>query len=287
MGIIYGLVSGKGGVAKTTTTQNLLAGFHIQEQSNWTYKLGDPIPQLEEDESPADLGIDLDPSMNLTKGSGVQIETSDPSAHEMLLNPDYGIAYMLKRAGTGYDLVPSASSMDNIEQELNNDQVVGRDRLLDIALREAEGAKDYAVPWQATKKYRRVFVDTPRNLGILAVNVLVASDVIFVPFQPEVYSDDAVDRLEERIAQVRRLKKSVDIHGVIITMYDARLTLHQEVVRKMRNRFGEKVFKTMIPRNVRVAEAPAFRKSVIEYDPSSPGAIAYMNLVKEIKERHG
>jgi chromosome partitioning protein len=284
MGLFYGFVLGKGGIGKTTTTQNVMAGFEIMERTGWKYK-GGVVPAIDPDIPAANCGVDLDPQKNLSRGSGVILDEQDPSAHEVLLNPDYGIGYVVKRAPAGYDLVPSASNMDNIEQELNNDQVIGRDLLLNVALRQAEGSAEYEIPWQAIDKYR-LFGDTPRNLGILTINVLVAADVILVPYQPEIYADDALDQLEARIKQVRKIKRSIEIGGIIVTMYDARLTLHQELVKKVRKRFGEKVFKTMIPRNVRVAEAPAFGQSIFEYDPSSPGAKAHLELVKEIKARY-
>lgn len=299
VGKAIGMVLGKGGIGKTTTTQNLLAGFSIQERTGWTYVPGTPIPSLREDESATDLGADLDPQCNLTRGSGIplldaprrngteknDIEDGDPSVHEVLLNPQFGIQYAIKRSPSGYDLLPASRTMDNLEQELSDASVVGRDTILHRALRKAKGNSEYPITVQAIEKYKRIFFDTPRNLGILTIVAMVAADIIIVPFQPEFYADDSLDQLDRRLEQVRAIKDDIQIDGVLITMFDKRLALHREFEKKIRGRYGDRVFEQVIPRNVSLAEAPGFGRSIFEYAPESAGAVAYMNVVIEMKDR--
>lgn len=286
-GKVLTFILGKGGIGKTTTTYNVCSAFSIQEQCDWLYTPGMVIPEARE---ATELGIDLDPTANLSRSSGIRLKKDaqgkdEPSIHEVLLNPQFGIEYAVKRSRIGYDILPATRSMNNLETELSDASVVGRDFLLDQALRSAEGTPEYPIVTQAMKKRKRAFIDTPRNLGILSVISMVASDFIIVPFQPEFQAYDTLEELDDRVKQVKKIKRSVEIHGIIVTMYDARLELHKEFVKKIRNRYGEKVFRTIIPRNVSLAEAPGFAQSVFEYAPRSAGALAYMELAKEMKER--
>lgn len=297
MGRGIGLILGKGGVGKTTTTYNLAAGFSIMERTNWLYKLGDIIPlPPSEDEEVTDGVIDMDPARHLTKASGIVMyegeeqegekREKDLSTHEVLLNPQLGVDHVIKRSPLGYDVIPASRSMDNVEQDLNKPDIVGKEFLLNRAMRQATGWKGYRVEHQAIDRKKRWFVDTPRNLGILTVDVMIFADLIFVPLQPEFFADDTLDDLEKRLEQVRIIKPSVKIDAFIVTMFDGRTELHKTVVRELKNRYPTTtVFDTKIRRNIRLAEAPGLQKSIFEYDPSSLGAHDYYDLIHEMKEK--
>jgi len=300
MGRGIGFILGKGGVGKTTTTYNVASGFSIMERTNWTYKLGDPIPPPPgEDEEVTDGVIDMDPTRHLTKASGIILYEGDEeleegeekrekdlSTHEVLLNPQLGVDHVIRRSPLGYDVIPASRSMDNVEMDLNKPDIVGREYLLNRAMRQAVGWKGYRVTKQAIDRKKRWFADTPRNLGILTVGVMIFADLLFVPLQPEYFADDTLDDLDKRIEQVRVIKPTVKIDGFIITMFDGRTDLHKTVVRELSKRYPDTiVFDTRIRRNIRLAEAPGFHKSIFEYDPSSLGAHDYYTLIHEMKEK--
>ncbi len=297
MGKGIGFVIGKGGVGKTTTTYNVAAGFSIMERSDWTYKLGDPLPPPPgEDEEVTDGVIDMDPARHLTKASGIVLyegdkgqeekKEKDLSMHEVLLNPQLGVEHVIKRSPHGYDVIPASRSMDNVETDLNSPDVVGREFLLNRAMRQAAGWKGYQVTQQAIDRKKRWFADTPRNLGILTIDVILFADLLFVPLQPEYFADDTLDDLDRRLEQVRVIKPSAKIDAFIITMFDGRTELHKTVVRELPKRYPTTtVFETKIRRNIRLAEAPGFRQAIFEYDPTSLGAHDYYDLIHEMKEK--
>ena len=210
----------------------------------------------------------------------------DLSAHEVLLNPQLGVDHVIRRSSLGYDVIPASRSMDNVETDLTKPDIVAREYLLNRAMRQAVGWKGYRVTQQAIDRRKRWWVDTPRNLGILTVNVMIFADLIFVPLQPEYFADDTLDDLQRRIDQVRIIKPSVRIDAFIITMFDGRTELHKTVVRELRKRYPEAiVFDSIIRRNIKLAEAPGFRQSIFEYAPDSNGARDYFNLIHEMKEK--
>lgn len=265
MGNVFSIVLEKGGVGKTTSTQALAVEFARQE----------PDKKV--------LAIDMDPQGNLTRGCGVQLEDGDNSVYEVLLNPDYGIEYAVKPANAGIDILPSTKPMAGVERELINE--ISRESILRQALRDAEGSKEYQVEHQAIDTWDYFFVDSPPNLGLLTMNAMVAADVLLIPIQSQVYALDAMDQLEATLKMIRKLNKKAQIGGLFCTMYDARTNLSSTIEKEVRKRYGDLVFQTVIPGNIKLAEAPAFGKSIQEYAPDSSGAKAYAALAQEIKTR--
>jgi chromosome partitioning protein len=264
MGIVIGTVLEKGGVGKTTSTQALSVEFARQDPTNKV------------------LAGDLDPQGNLTRGFGVQLEPEENSVYEVLLNPDYGIEYAVKQTSSGVYLLPSTKAMAGVELELVN--AIARESRLNQALREAEGSGEYPVERQAVEDYT-IFLDSPPNLGLLTMNVMATADVLFVPMQVQVYALDAMDQLEATIKLIRKVNKKAHIGGIFCTMFDPRTNLSGTIEKEVRKRYGSLVCETVIPVNIRLAEAPAFGKSIQEYSPDSPGAKAYAALAQEIKTR--
>ncbi len=264
MGKVIGVALEKGGVGKTTSTQALAVEFARQT--------GKKV-----------LAGDLDPQHNLTKGAGIQLEEGDTSVYEVLLNPDFGIEYAVKSSTSGIDILPSTKAMAGAEYELVN--AIARESRLRQALREAEGSEEYPVQEQAIDMWDYIFLDSPPNLGLLTMNVMVAADILLIPMQAQVYALDAMDDLEATIKLIRKVNKQARIGGIFCTMFDTRTKLSPTTEKEVRDRYGELVFRTVIPMNVALAEAPAFGKSIQEYAPGSSGAKAYAQLAKEIMER--
>lgn len=264
MGNVYGITLEKGGVGKTTSTQALAVEFAKQTSK--------PV-----------LAVDMDPQGNLTRGSGVLLEEGDTSVYEVLLNPDYGVEYAVKTSASGIDILPSTKPMAGVEYELVN--AIARESKLRQALREAEGSEEYPVTQQAVDKWDYIFLDSPPNLGLLTMNVMVAADILLIPIQVQVYALDAMEQLETTIKLIKKVNRKAQIGGVFCTMFDARTTLSSTIEQEIRKRYGELVFKTMIPVNVKLAEAPAFGQSIQEYAPNSSGAQAYAALAQEVIER--
>lgn len=264
MGIVIGIALEKGGVGKTTSTQSLAVEFAKQT--------GKPV-----------LAVDMDPQGNLTRGTGVQLEEGDTSTYEVLLNPDYGVDYAVKASTSGIDVLPSTKPMAGVEYELVN--AIARESKLRQALREAEGSSEYPIEKQAIDKWDYIFLDSPPNLGLLTMNVMVAADILLIPMQVQVYALDAMDDLETTIKLIKKVNKRAHIGGIFCTMFDSRTNLSTTTEKEVRDRYGDLVFKTVIPMNIKLAEAPAFGQSIQEYAPESRGANAYADLAKEILER--
>ena len=193
MGDIYGIALEKGGVGKTTSTQALAVEFARQT--------GKPV-----------LAADMDPQGNLTRGSGVQLGEGDTSVYEVLLNPDYGVGYAVKASVSGIDILPSTKPMAGVEYELVN--AIARESKLRQALREAEGSHEYLVTQQAAEKWDYIFLDSPPNLGLLTMNVMVAADILLIPIQVQVYALDAMDQLEATIKLIKKVNRKAQIGGV-------------------------------------------------------------------------
>jgi chromosome partitioning protein len=246
----------KGGVGKTTTAINLAAGLAVS---------GHPT-----------LLVDLDPQGNATSGIGAKGQTGPAgSVYEALMSDDPGNAtnYVVPTATDNLAILPATRDLAGAEIELIS--MTGRDRRLRVLL-------DPLRP-----HYRFIIVDCPPSLGLLTLNALVAADTVLIPLHCEYF---ALEGLADLVATLRRvraaLNPTLDIEGVVLTMNDERTNLGQQVARDVREYFKDKVYRTVIPRNVRLAEAPSHGKPVIAYDARSRGAEAYIALVNELLERN-
>jgi chromosome partitioning protein len=254
---IIAIANQKGGVGKTTTTINLGAALA---------QLGCKI-----------LIVDLDPQGNASTGLGIATEDREYTTYELLLD-DVALVDVVKSTGT-HDLfiVPATVDLSSADMELVSNEK--RSFLLHDALRQFamdELGFDY------------ILIDCPPSLNLLTVNAMVAAHSILVPLQSEFFALEGLSQLMLTIREVRQTANAgLRIEGVVLTMYDARNNLSQQVEADARENLGQLVFQTVIPRNVRLSEAPSFSKSVLDYDPESKGAKAYLALGAELLKNHG
>lgn len=251
MGKVVAVANQKGGVGKTTTGINLAASLAKTRRKV--------------------LLVDLDPQGNATVGSGVDKETVDQSVYDVLLGKSTIDAAAIEVDG-GYTLVPANSELAGAQIELV--PVSDRERRLEHALRTARGA------------YHYVLIDCPPALNLLTVNALVAADSVMIPMQCEYFALEGLSALVGTVTKIREtLNPRLTIEGLLRTMFDGRNTLTNEVSEQLREHFGDKVYRTIIPRNVRLAEAPSYGKPVINYDKSCAGTQAYLALAGEMLRR--
>jgi len=248
---IVAVANQKGGVGKTTTCVNLTAALSAR---------GIKV-----------LLADFDPQGNSTSGMGVS-KRSQPSAHDVLLG-DAAAADAVIKLPYGW-LLPSNTDLSGAEVELTN---LSR---REYRLREAlEGIRD---------DFDYIFIDCPPSLGLLTLNAFTAADSLLVPLQCEYYAMEGLADLTTSVKLAnRRLNKNLYIEGILLTMYDARLNFSAQVAEELRGYFGGRVYNTVIPRNVRLAEAPSHGRPVTAYDPFSKGAKAYRAAAEEFLERQG
>lgn len=252
MAIVIAVANQKGGVGKTTTSVNLSASLALS---------GSKV-----------LLIDLDPQGNATMGSGVDKSRIDASVYDWLVD-GAPLEQVLHRCQAGYQLAPGGADLTAAELEL-----LGQER------REYRMRERLATVAQG---FDYVLIDCPPSLNILTLNALIASDSVLIPMQCEYFALEGLSALLETIDGVRRqANPGLAIEGLLRTMYDPRNSLTRDVSRQLLKHFGDQVFRTVIPRNVRLAEAPSHGLPVILYDRHSRGAVAYMALAGEVRRKH-
>ena len=249
---VMAIINQKGGVGKSTTAINLSAA------------LGELGKQV--------LLVDLDPQGNSSSGLGIEKSQVHNCVYDVLLNDVAIEDVIIPDVGEGLDLVPATINLAGAEVELVSE--MARENRLKDAVGSLRGKYDY------------VFIDCPPSLGLLTVNALVAADKLLIPIQCEFYALEGVTKLLDSMKRVKtRLNPTLDIFGVLLTMYYGRTTLSRQVVEEVRSYFGNTVFTTRIPRTVKLSEAPSFGQPITQYDPSGKGAQSYVNLAKEVVQR--
>lgn len=249
---IIAIANQKGGVGKTTTSVNLSSALAL---------LGNKV-----------LVIDIDPQGNATSGLGVDKNNLNSTLCDLFTGEFALSSIILGTEQSGLWVAPSNNDLIGAELELYDK--VGRESILKNEIQKIEPNFDY------------VILDCPPSLGLLTVNALVAAQSILVPLQCEYYALEGISALMETISLARsQLNPALDLEGVLLTMYDGRTNLARQVAHEAKNFFGDKVFNTVIPRNIKLSESPSFGKPIFLYDQESLGAKAYRNLALELVER--
>lgn len=249
MAKVIAIANQKGGVGKTTTAVNL---------SSCLATKGKKV-----------VIIDVDPQGNTTSGLGIDKNNIKKSIYEVLINDEKIENTLLKTPVENLMICPSNIQLVGAEVELVS--VISRETRMKVAIEEI---KD---------KYDFILIDCPPSLGLLTLNALTASDKILVPIQCEYYALEGLSQLMNTVKLVQRhLNPTLDVEGVVLTMFDARTNLSIQVVEDVKKYFRNKVYRTVIPRNVRLSEAPSFGLPIILYDPKSKGAECYMDLAQEV-----
>jgi len=250
---IIALSNQKGGVGKTTSAVNIASFLAITET---------PI-----------LLIDMDPQANASTALGIS-NCDQYSIYDAIIN-NKNIKDCIQKTEIDYlNIVPSNAKLAGAEIELVS--MFTRESILKECLQEVQG------------QYKYIIIDSPPSLGLLTINVLTASNSIIIPIQCEYYALEGLSQLLNTIRLVQKnLNSNLDIEGILVTMYDSRLNLSQQVLKEVQDYFGDKVYQTLINRNVRLGEAPSHGKPIVLYDASSTGSQNYMNLVSEILDKNG
>jgi chromosome partitioning protein len=249
MGKIIAIANQKGGVGKTTTSINLAASLGVLEKRV--------------------LLIDADPQANATSGLGIDVETVEVGTYQLLEHSISALQVIVKTDSPNLDIIPSHIDLVAIEIELVDKE--NREYMLKQALAEIK------------EKYDYILIDCAPSLGLLTLNALTAADSVLIPIQCEYFALEGLGKLLNTIKSVQKIhNKELDIEGLLLTMYDSRLRLSNQVVDEVKKHFSGMVFKTIIQRNVRLSEAPSYGESIITYDADSKGANNYLSLAEEI-----
>ena len=252
MGKIIAVANQKGGVGKTTTSINLSACLGNQNKKT--------------------LLVDLDPQGNATSGLGIDKNMLDFSMYDVLINNKILSDIIVHTGYKNFDIAPSNVNLAGAEIEIV--EIENREYLLMEKIKDIKDEYDY------------IIIDCPPSLGLITVNAFCACDTVLVPIQCEYYALEGLTMLTKTIKSIKaELNKRIDFEGVLMTMYDSRTNLSVQVVNEVKKFFPDKVFKTVIPRNVRLSEAPSFGQPIIKYDKLSKGAFSYTKLAKEIIKR--
>ena len=253
MGKIIAIANQKGGVGKTTTAVNLAAALGILEKKI--------------------LLIDADPQANATSGLGVELSDITKGTYQLLNHSVEAGETVLKTKSVNVDLIPS--HIDLVASEIELVDQKEREYRLKKALKEIE------------KEYDFILIDCAPSLGLITLNALVAAHAVIIPIQCEYFALEGLGKLLNTIKSVQKIhNEDLDIEGLLLTMYDTRLRLSNQVVEEVKKHFGKMVFKTIIQRNIRLSEAPSFGEDIITYDASSRGAKSYLSLGSEIIKRN-
>lgn len=249
---IISIINQKGGVGKSTTAVNLSAALSAR---------GEKV-----------LLVDFDPQGNSTSGFGIEKEELEQCVYDALIHNVSAEDLIIETGYDGVFVIPATIQLAGAEIELVS--AMARETRLKELLEPVKNEFDY------------IFIDCPPSLGLLTINALAAADSVLIPIQCEYYALEGVTKLLESMRMVKeRINRDLDVFGVLMTMYDSRTSLANQVVDEVRNYFGEKVFDTLIPRTVKISEAPSFGMPAIEYAPQNKGSLAYLALADEVIAR--
>ncbi|MFY8180599.1 MAG: ParA family protein [Flavobacterium sp.] len=253
MGKIIAIANQKGGVGKTTTSVNLAASLGVLEKKV--------------------LLIDADPQANASSGLGIDVESVEIGTYQIIEQSNIPEEAIIKSTSPNVDIIPAHIDLVAIEIELVDKE--NREYMLKQAL---ESIKD---------KYDYILIDCAPSLGLLTLNALTAADSVVIPIQCEYFALEGLGKLLNTIKSVQKIHNpNLDIEGLLLTMYDSRLRLSNQVVEEVQKHFNDMVFKTIIQRNVKLSEAPSFGESIIAFDATSKGAINYLSLAEEIIKKN-
>ena len=253
MGKIIAIANQKGGVGKTTTSINLAASLGVLEKKV--------------------LLIDADPQANASSGLGIDIESVKVGSYQVLEHTSSAKDAILKTTSPNLDIIASHIDLVAIEIELVDKE--RREYMLKESLEEIKDAYDY------------IIIDCAPSLGLITLNSLVAADSVIIPIQCEYFALEGLGKLLNTIKSVQKIhNKDLDIEGLLLTMFDSRLRLSNQVVDEVQKHFSTMVFDTIIRRNTRLGEAPSYGESIISYDATSKGAVNYLNLANELLKKN-
>ncbi len=253
MGKIIAVANQKGGVGKTTTTVNLAASLGVLEKKV--------------------LLIDADPQANATSGLGIDVDSVEKGTYQLLEHTLGARETIVETDSPNVDLIPSHIDLVAIEIELVDKD--DREYMMKKAIQEVREDYDY------------ILIDCAPSLGLLTLNALTAADSVMIPIQCEYFALEGLGKLLNTVKSVQRIHNTdLDIEGMLLTMYDSRLRLSNQVVEEVKKHFADMVFDTIIQRNVKLSEAPSYGESIIKYDASSRGASNYLNLAQELLNKN-